>query len=138
MYNNGSDGAVTGAWVDGIADALARGWNAVTFDGPGQNAALVRQHLPFRPDWEKVITAVVDHLLTRPDVDAGKIALLGVSQGGYWVPRSVAFEHRIAAAVADPGVVDVSTTMTRQVPHFLAKMIGTGEQEKFVRTWTWR
>ena len=90
MYNNGSDGAVTGAWVDGIADTLAGGWNAVTFDGPGQNAALVRQHMPFRPDWEKVITAVVDHLLTRPDVDAGKIALLGVSQAGYWVPRSVA------------------------------------------------
>ena len=103
----------------------------MTFDGPGQNAALVRQHLPFRPDWEKVITAVVDHLLTRPEVDAGKIALLGVSQAGYWVPRSVAFERRIAAAVADPGVVDVSTTMTRQVPHFLAKMIDTGEQEKF-------
>ena len=44
----------------------------------------------------------MDHLLTRPEVDAGKIALLGVSQAGYWVPRSVAFEHRIAAAVADP------------------------------------
>jgi hypothetical protein len=131
IFNNGSDGPVTGAWVMGIADALARGWNAVTFDGPGQNAALVRQHLPFRPDWEKVITPVVDHLLTRPDVDAGKIALLGVSQAGYWVPRSVAFEHRIAAAVADPGVVDISTTMTGQVPHFLVKMIEAGEQEKF-------
>jgi Esterase FrsA-like len=131
IFNNGSDGPVTGAWVMGIADALARGWNAVTFDGPGQNAALVRQHLPFRPDWEKVITPVVDHLLTRPDVDAGKIALLGVSQAGYWVPRSVAFEHRIAAAVADPGVVDVSTTMTGQIPHFLAKMIEAGEKEKF-------
>jgi hypothetical protein len=131
IFNNGSDGPVTGAWVMGIADALARGWNAVTFDGPGQNAALVRQHLPFRPDWEKVITPVVDHLLMRPDVDAGKIALLGVSQAGYWVPRSVAFEHRIAAAVADPGVVDISTTMTGQVPHFLVKMIEAGEQEKF-------
>jgi len=131
IFNNGSDGPVTGAWVMGIADALARGWNAVTFDGPGQNAALVRQHLPFRPDWEKVIIPVVDHLLTRPDVDAGKIALLGVSQAGYWVPRSVAFEHRIAAAVADPGVVDISTTMTGQVPHFLVKMIEAGEQEKF-------
>ena len=131
IFNNGSDGPVTDAWVMGIADALARGWNAVTFDGPGQNAALVRQHLPFRPDWEKVITPVVDHLLTRPDVDTGKIALLGVSQGGYWVPRSVAFEHRIAAAVADPGVVDVSTAMTGQVPHFLMKMIEAGEKEKF-------
>ncbi len=38
-----------------------------------------------------------------------------------------AFEHRIAAAVADPGVVDISTPMTGQVPHFLAKMIEAGE-----------
>ena len=59
--------------------------DAVTFDGPGQNASLVRQRLTFRPDWEKVITPVVECLLTRPDVDAGKIALLGVSQAGYWV-----------------------------------------------------
>ena len=131
IFNNGSDGPVTGAWVQGIADALERGWNAVTFDGPGQNAALVRQGLPFRPDWEKVITPVVDHLLTRPDVDPGKIALLGVSQAGYWVPRSVAFEPRIAAAVADPGVVDVAATMTGQVPHFLMKMLEAGEKDKF-------
>jgi hypothetical protein len=54
-----------------------------------------------------------------------------LGQAGYWVPRSVAFEHRIAAAVADPGVVDVSTTMTKQIPHFLARMIDAGEAEKF-------
>ena len=131
IYNNGSDGPVTGAWVQGIADALDRGWNAAAFDGPGQNAALIRQHLTFRPDWEKVITPVVDYLVTRPDVDAGKVALLGVSQAGYWVPRSVAFEHRIAAAVADPGVTDVSTVMLGRVPHFLARLLDAGEREKF-------
>jgi hypothetical protein len=106
IYNNGSDGPVTGAWVQGVADALDRGWNAVTFDGPGQNATLIRQHLTFRPDWENVITPVVDHLLTREDVDAGKIALLGVSQAGYWVTRSAAFEHRIAATLHQWGVVN--------------------------------
>jgi hypothetical protein len=131
IFNNGSDGPVTASWVQGIADAVDRGWNAVTFDGPGQNAALVRQHLPFRPDWEKVITPVVDYLLTRPDVDPRKLALLGISQGGYWVPRAVAFEHRVAAAVADPGVVDVSAAMLRQIPHFLVKLLDAGEQEKF-------
>ena len=131
IFNNGSDGPVTAAWVQGIADALDRGWNAVTFDGPGQNAALIRQHLTFRPDWEKVITPVVDHLLTRPDVHPGKIALMGVSQAGYWVPRSVAYEHRVAAAVADPGVTDVSTAMLSQIPHFLVRLLDEGEQEKF-------
>jgi hypothetical protein len=133
ICNNGSDGPVTGAWVQGIAEALQRGWHAVTFDGPGQNAALIRQHLTFRPDWEKVITPVVDHLLTRPDIDPGKVALLGVSQGGYWVPRSVAFENRIAAAVVDPGVVDVSTAMIEQIPHMMVKLLDAGEQEKFDR-----
>lgn len=133
IYNNGSDGPVTGAWVQGIADALRRGWHAVTFDGPGQNAALIRQHLTFRSDWEKVITPVVDHLVARPDVDAGKLALIGVSQAGYWVPRSVAFEDRIAAAVADPGVVDVSTAMLGQLPHVMVKLLDAGERAKFDR-----
>ena len=121
---------MTGAWVQGIADALDRGWNAVTFDGPGQNAALIRQHLPFRPDWEKVITPVVDYLLTRPDVDPARSRCSASARPatGY---RSVAFEHRIAAAVADPGVVDVSTAMSSQLPHFLVKMIDAGEKEKF-------
>jgi hypothetical protein len=137
IHNNGSDGPVVDCWVRGVADALARGWNAMTFDGPGQNSALVRQKLPFRPDWEHVVTPVVDHLLTRPDVAPERLALMGVSQGGYWVPRAVAFEHRIAAAVADPGVVDVSEAMLRQLPHSMAKLLDSGEREKFDKEMRW-
>ena len=137
IFNNGSDGSVVGAWTDGIACALSRGWNAMTFDGPGQNAALVRQGLAFRPDWEKVITPVVDFLCARPDADGGKLALLGVSQGGYWVPRALAFEHRVAAAVADPGVVDVSTTVLGHLPHMMIKLLETGERDKFDRDMEW-
>ena len=137
IFNNGSDGSAVGAWTDGIASALARGWNAMTFDGPGQNAALVRQGLAFRPDWEKVITPVVDFLSARSDVDEEKLALLGVSQGGYWVPRALAFEHRIAAAVADPGVVDVSTIILGHLPHVMIKLLEEGEREKFDRYVEW-
>jgi hypothetical protein len=137
VFNNGSDGSVVGAWTDGIAYALARGWNAMTFDGPGQNAALVRQGLPFRPDWEKVITPVVDFLSARADTDGAKLALLGVSQAGYWVPRALAFEHRMAAGVADPGVVDISTTVLGHLPHMMLKLLEAGEQEKFDRDMDW-
>ena len=137
IFNTGSDGSVVGALTGGIADALERGWNAMTFDGPGQNAALVRQGLAFRPDWEKVITPVVDFLSARSDVDGEKLALLGVSQGGYWVPRALAFEHRIAAAVADPGVVDVSTTILRHLPHMMIKLLEEGDREKFDRDMEW-
>jgi hypothetical protein len=137
IFNNGSDGSVVGAWTGGIAGALARGWNAMTFDGPGQNAALVRQGLAFRPDWEKVITPVVDFLSARADVDGEKLALLGVSQAGYWVPRALAFEHRIAAAVADPGVVDVSATILRHLPHVMIKLLEERDREKFDRDVDW-
>jgi hypothetical protein len=137
IFNNGSDGSVVGAWTAGIAEALARGWNAMTFDGPGQNAALVRQGLAFRPDWEAVITPVVDFASARPDVDGAKLALLGVSQAGYWVPRALAFEHRIAAAVADPGVVNVSTTVLGHLPHVMIKLLEAGDQERFDRDIEW-
>ena len=116
IFNNGSDGSMTDMWAEGIGAALRRGYNALAFDGPGQNAALYRQHLYFRADWEKVITPVVDYLLTRDDVDADRIAIFGVSQAGYWVPRAVAFEHRIAAAIVDPGVMSVLAAWTQQIP----------------------
>src|SRR4029077_16454068 len=105
----------------------------LTFDGAGQGYALWKQGLYFRPDWEKVITPVVDFALGRDTVDPRRIALLGVSQGGYWVPRAVAFEHRIAAAVADPGVMDVGTTMLDHLPHSMAKLLDAGDQAKFDR-----
>ncbi|HEY1674936.1 MAG TPA: prolyl oligopeptidase family serine peptidase [Streptosporangiaceae bacterium] len=137
IYVNGSDGAVTGAWTRCAAAALARGWTVVTVDGPGQNAALIRQHLPFRPDWEAVLTPLIDYLATRPDIDPAKIAVLGLSQGGFWVPRAVAHEHRVAAAVADPGVIDVSTTMLRHLPGFLRKALDAGDRDKFDQEMGW-
>lgn len=120
-------------WVQGAAAGIERGYNCLTFDGPGQGQALFEQGLHFRPDWESVVTPVVDYALTRADVDPDRIALLGVSQAGYWVPRAVAFEHRIAAAVADPGVVDVSEAMTRELPDSMKKLLEQGKQDKFDR-----
>ncbi|ADB50237.1 alpha/beta hydrolase family protein [Conexibacter woesei] len=134
LVNNGSDGANVNAWVQGAADAVERGYAALVFDGPGQNAALHLQQLPFRPDWEAVIGPVVDWALTRPEVDGERIALIGVSQAGYWVPRAVAFEHRIAAAVADPGVTDVSTSWLEHLPGSLRKKLAAGDREGFDKT----
>ncbi|MFI6360353.1 alpha/beta hydrolase family protein [Streptomyces sp. NPDC050743] len=107
IVNNGSDGPVSSAWTLLGAPAVARGCRALLFDGPGQQSMLFAQGVPFRPDWKNVVTPVVGFLLARPDVDPRRIALAGISQAGYWVPRALAFEHRIAAAVADPGVVRV-------------------------------
>jgi dienelactone hydrolase len=137
ILNNGSDSPASNMYMMGGAAALERRYNALIFDGPGQGAALYRQGLHFRPDWEKVITPVVDFLLGRPEVDPERIAIQGISQGGYWVPRAVAFERRIAAAIADPGVYDVSTTVTGQLPKPMRDLLDRGEREKFDRDTAW-
>ena len=131
ILNNGSDGPVSAMWSAGGAAALARGYSALTFDGPGQGSALFRQGFPFRPDWEAVITPVTDFLLGRSDVDPAKVVLHGISQAGYWVPRAVAFEHRIAAAVADPGVMDVSASWFAHLPPEMVQLLDAGKKDEF-------
>jgi hypothetical protein len=133
VLNNGSDGATSQMWVQGGAAASERGYHWMTFDGPGQQALLFEQGVPFRPDWEAVLTPVVDAMVARADVDANRIAVIGISQGGFWVPRALAFEHRFAAAVADPGVVDVSTSWLEPLPRSLRKELAEGKQEQFDR-----
>jgi dienelactone hydrolase len=126
ILNNGSDAAMTFLWPGLGQPGLDRGYNAVIFDGPGQQSMLFQRGVPFRPDWEHVITPLVDLLSERPEVDSSKIVLYGTSQGGYWVPRAAAFEHRLAAVVADPGVVDVSTKWKDNIP---AEMVALLEAE---------
>ena len=133
VMNNGSDGATSSMWRHGGAAASERGYHWMTFDGPGQQAALYEQGIPFRPDWEAVLTPVVDAMIARADVDDARIAVIGVIQGGFWVPRALAFEHRFAAAVVDPGVVDVSTAWTDALPRFLRSELVEGKQESFDR-----
>jgi hypothetical protein len=101
------------------------------FDGPGQQSMLFERDIPFRPDWENVLTPVVDFLIARDDVDAARIALYGVSQAGYWVPRALAFEHRFAAAIADGGVVDVARSWFEHIPHRLRSAYDRGDRAKF-------
>jgi Prolyl oligopeptidase family len=59
---------------------------------------------------------VLDGMLAQSDVDPDRVAVIGVGQDGYWVTRALAFEHRFAAAVVDPGVVDVSIAWTDRLP----------------------
>lgn len=67
------------------------------------------QGLPFRPDWEAVVTPVVDFALTLSEVDGDRLALMGMSLGGYLAPRAAAFEYRIKALVAFDGVYAIGT-----------------------------
>lgn len=133
IVNNGSDGALSGLWSEAAEGALERGYGVLLFDGPGQQSVFFERGVPFRYDWEAVLTPVVDTVLARPDVDPGRLAVYGISQAGYWVSRALAFEHRVAAAVLDGGVVDVARSWTSQIPHSLMELYRKGEVAKFER-----
>ncbi|MFZ2530608.1 MAG: prolyl oligopeptidase family serine peptidase [Rhodococcus sp. (in: high G+C Gram-positive bacteria)] len=130
---NGSDGAISGLWRSGASAALARGYHVLMFDGPGQQSMLFGRGIGFRPDWEAVLTPVVDVAVGRADVDATRLALYGISQGGYWIARALTREHRFAAAIADPGVVDVAASWTANIPAALMTLFRDGKKEAFDR-----
>jgi pimeloyl-ACP methyl ester carboxylesterase len=92
-------------WIGPVA--VQYGWHCLIFEGPGQWAALkTNPGLLFRPDYEKPVSAVVDSLFSRTDVDQDKVALIGYSAGGYFAPRAAAGEPRIKACIANTLVVD--------------------------------
>lgn len=131
IMTNGSDESLPGLFHSGAAEALARSWNVFVFDGPGQQSMLFERGVPFRYDWEAVLSPVIDVLAARPDVDASALTGYGVSQGGYWITRAVAFERRMVAAVADPGMVDVSAGWTVHLPKALLGLLDSGQKDAF-------
>jgi hypothetical protein len=133
VMTNGSDGPLSSLWAAGVPDAFDRGWNVFVYDGPGQQSMLFERGVPFRPDWEAVLTPVVDAVVARPDVDAAPLTAYGVSQAGFWLPRALAFEHRFVGAVADPGVVDVASSWLGHLPKEMVALLDGGQKELFNR-----
>jgi 2,6-dihydroxypseudooxynicotine hydrolase len=81
---------------------LDRGMAILAFDGPGQGEA--EYDFPIRYDYENVVAPVIDWVKANvKDVDSERIGIWGISLGGYYAPRTVAFEKRIRAAVANCG-----------------------------------
>ncbi|MER5887890.1 alpha/beta fold hydrolase [Streptomyces sp. NPDC001941] len=113
---NGFDGTAEELYFFGAAAAVERGYTVLAFDGPGQPGTRHHQGLTFRPDWENVVTPVLDFASALPEVDPRRIAVLGVSMGGYLAPRAAAFDSRIAAVVALDGVYDLGDISTANLP----------------------
>src|SRR5258705_1828720 len=83
---------------------LARGIATLAMDGPGQGEA--EYDIPICGDYERAASAVVDWVETRAELDAKRIAIWGVSLGGYYAPRAAAHAKRIKACIALSGPVD--------------------------------
>jgi dienelactone hydrolase len=86
---------------------LERGLATFSVDGPGQGEA--EYDLAIRPDWEVPGAAIIDRLTAEPGLDAGRIAVWGVSLGGYYAPRVASGDERVRACVALAGPFHFAT-----------------------------
>jgi 2,6-dihydroxypseudooxynicotine hydrolase len=103
----------------------------LSMDGPGQGES--GYDLPIRPDYDVAVTAVLDAIAGRTDVDLERVGLLGVSLGGYYAPRVLAFEPRVKAGVGLSGpyrfsdIWDDVPPQTRET--FVAKSFASSDEE---------
>jgi len=99
----------------GALAAQERGYTVITFDGPGHPGPRYRDGLVFRPNWETVVSPVIDWAAARPEVDPGRIALSGLSMGGGLAPRAAAFEPRIRALICIDGIYVIGQAYTARL-----------------------
>jgi dipeptidyl aminopeptidase/acylaminoacyl peptidase len=77
---------------------VSRWMNVLTIDGPGQGEARLRGICDDRHDrYQKAGRAAIDWLVDRPEVDADRIGVWGISMGSYWAPRIAYEDNRVAA-----------------------------------------
>ena len=104
----GADGMLMSGRADGGSGQYrARGISFLDIDGPGQGWALRMDKIYAVPDTERYAKAVVDYLVTRPDVDADRIAIHGSSMGGYTAPRACTVEKRLKACAVWSGAYNL-------------------------------
>ncbi|WP_338759564.1 prolyl oligopeptidase family serine peptidase [Massilia sp. METH4] len=142
---NGLDSTKEMKYRVGLPRWLAqRGVSSLVIDQPGSGEALRLHDMHAVFDSERWASKVVDWLETRADVDPKRIGLEGVSLGGYFCPRAVAFEPRFACGVAWGGNHDWRDVQKKRlakegsfpVPHYwehVRWVWGAKDQDDFMR-----
>ena len=98
VFCNGLDSCKEMLWLGGFPYALAkRGISCLCVDQPGTGEALRFEGIPATCASEEWASAWVDWLVEQPFVDPQRIGMTGISLGGHYAPRAVAFEPRFAS-----------------------------------------
>jgi pimeloyl-ACP methyl ester carboxylesterase len=133
ILGNGYDGSQEDLYHTIVVPALARGWNCLTYEGPGQPSVRRSQNLGFIYDWERVVTPTIDYLLSEhaDDVDETRLVLFGFSFGGYLAARAAAFDSRLAALILDGGVYDTYASYSSALSPELLELYLSNNQSAF-------
>ncbi|MCW6528627.1 alpha/beta hydrolase [Sphingomonas sp. MMSM20] len=132
VYCNGLDSCKELLYWSRLPEALARrGISTLCVDQPGTGETLRLQHIPATPHSELWASKAVDWLETRTDADATRIGMTGISLGGHYAPRAVAFEPRFASGAvwgANHNWAEVQQKRLRRegenpVPHYWAHVM---------------
>ena len=99
IFLSGADALPEQNFFRGVQWLTSRGLACLVFNGPGQGGTIRLHALPTLADYEQPVSAAVDTLLLRDDIDADRLGLMGVSMAGYYVMRAAAFEHRFKGVV---------------------------------------
>src|SRR5262245_26091212 len=106
---------------------LERGWAMLLVDTPGRGSSMYLKSIKTRRDYEVPGKACIDYLVSRPDVDSNRVALLGISMAGYYAPRVAAFDQRPNALVAWSGcysVLDDLYDWCEHLQHTCQRLLG--------------
>lgn len=131
-------------WTRLPAELARRGISTLCVDQPGTGEALRLQGLPVDPHSENWASKAIDWLETQADVDPAKIGMTGISLGGHFAPRAVAYEPRFASGAvwgANHNWREVQDKRMKRegenpVPHYWAHVFwafGAEDMEDFLK-----
>ena len=112
----GADSMAENTIMGGAGSYVSRGMAYLVVDVPGQGDAMRLQGLALPPDTERIAKVLVDYLETRSDVDASRIAMQGISMGGWSAPRAASGEPRIKAVVMASGSLNIGQDLFDYYP----------------------
>lgn len=130
IIHSGFDGTAEELYFEIAKLAVERGFNCLLFEGPGQGEMIRKQKIPFRPDWETVVTPVVDFALDLTEVDPDRVGLMGISFGGYLAPRAAAFEDRIKVCIPNGGIYDFYENVLKKCPPEMEEILADEKASK--------
>jgi dienelactone hydrolase len=145
VFCNGLDSNKELLYWTKLPEALARrGISTLCVDQPGTGETLRLQNIPATFDSERWGSKAVDWLEARDDVDPTRIGMTGISLGGHYVPRAVAYEPRFASAAvwgANHNWAEVQQKRLRRegenpVPHYWAHVMwvfGASDIDDFLK-----